>query len=197
MPTLRTERLTLRPLRADDFDEWAAVRQRCGEWLTKWEPQLPDGVDDPSYDRDAFDARCAARDRERQLGTGFAFGIWCGKRFRGEANLTQVLHGVFSSGSLGYWIDREVAGQGFTGEAVVAVFGFAFGELGLHRVQISIIPRNHASLRVVEKLGLRQEGTTRDYLKINGTWEDHVHFSITADEWQHRSLELRSLRSAR
>ncbi len=197
MPTLRTERLTLRPLRAHDFGDWAEVRQRCGEWLTKWEPQLPDGTDDPSFVRSAFDARCAARDRDRQLGTGFAFGIWHQERFCGEVNLTQVLRGVFSSGSLGYWIDRQVAGQGFTGEAVVAVFGFAFSELDLHRVQISIIPRNHASLRVVEKLGLRQEGTTRDYLKINGAWEDHVHFSITSDEWKHRAIDLQDLTSRR
>lgn len=197
MPTLRTERLTLRPLRSADFNDWAEVRQRCGEWLTKWEPLVPEGANDPSYVRSAFDARCAARDRDRQLGTGFAFGIWHGKRFCGEANLTQVLRGVFSSGSLGYWIDQQVAGQGFTGEAVVAVFGFAFGELDLHRVQISIIPRNHASLRVVEKLGLRQEGTTRDYLMINGAWEDHVHFSITSDEWTHRAVDLHELTSPR
>jgi ribosomal-protein-alanine N-acetyltransferase len=67
---------------------------------------------------------------------------------------------------------------------------FAFEDLGLHRVQISIIPRNSASRRVVEKLGLRAEGVAERYLEINGTWEDHIRFAITSEEWSARRDEL-------
>ena len=71
-------------------------------------------------------------------------------------------------------------------EAVVLLSRFAFEDLHLHRVQISIIPRNAASRRVVEKLGIREEGTAVRYLEINGVWEDHVRYGITVEEWEAR-----------
>jgi ribosomal-protein-alanine N-acetyltransferase len=66
------------------------------------------------------------------------------------------------------------------------VLRFAFDELDLHRLQVSIIPRNHASRRVVEKLGLRDEGVAVQYLQIDGRWEDHIRYAITAAEWAER-----------
>ena len=61
---------------------------------------------------------------------------------------------------------------------------FAFEELGLHRVQVAIIPRNAPSRRVMAKLGIREEGVAMRYLEINGVWEDHVRHAITAEEWR-------------
>lgn len=60
-------------------------------------------------------------------------------------------------------------------EAVKAVTDYAFGTLNLHRVKANVMPRNKASLRVLEKVGYRNEGLTIRYLKINGVWEDHIH----------------------
>jgi len=60
----------------------------------------------------------------------------------------------------------------------------------LHRVEISIIPRNSASRRVVEKLGIREEGVALRFLEIDGVWEDHVRYAITAEEWLERRDEL-------
>ena len=67
---------------------------------------------------------------------------------------------------------------------------YGFEELALHRMQISIIPRNRASRRVVEKLELRSEGVAHRYLEINGVWEDHVRYGITAEDWEARREEL-------
>ena len=75
-------------------------------------------------------------------------------------------------------------------ESVVVVCRFSFEELQLHRLQISIIPRNKASRRVVEKLNIREEGVAERYLEINGKWEDHVRYAITSEEWQERRDEL-------
>jgi len=72
----------------------------------------------------------------------------------------------------------------------VVTLRFAFESLGLHRVEISIIPRNAASRRVVEKLGLRVEGLAERYLEIDGVWEDHIRFAVTTEEWQQRRAEL-------
>ena len=72
----------------------------------------------------------------------------------------------------------------------MVVARFAFEELRLHRLQIAIIPRNTASRRVVEKLDVREEGTALRYLEINGVWEDHVRYAITAEDWAERRDEL-------
>jgi len=183
---LAGRRVLLRPLTPADFEQWQEVRLRCDEWLTRWEPQVAPGRPDVVNDRRAFAARCGARDRERQLGTGYGFGIFVGERLRGEINLNAIQRGPFQNAYVGYWIDQELAGRGFTPEAVVAVFRFAFEDLGLHRLQVSIIPRNHPSRRVAEKLGLRDEGVAVRYLEINGAWEDHVRYAITVEEWQER-----------
>ena len=179
----------------DDDRVWLALADlatrtgrfhEAGDWLTRWEPQTPQGRPDVVTDRRAFAARCGARDRERQLGTGYGFGIFVGSRLRGEINLNAIQRGPFQNAYVGYWIDEEVAGRGYTPEAVVVVFRFGFEELGLHRLQVSIIPRNRASRRVVEKLDLRDEGTAVRYLEINGMWEDHVRYAITSEEWEER-----------
>ncbi len=187
---LTGRRVVLRPLQSADWDGWREVRIRCRSWLVKWEPRASAGHPDPAEDRRAFVARCSARDRERELGSGFGFGIFVDGRFRGEINLNSIQRGPFQNAYIGYWMDEAVAGSGYTPEAVAVLLQFAFEELGLHRVQISIIPRNSASRRVVEKLALRDEGVAERYLEINGTWEDHIRFAVTSEEWQVRRADL-------
>jgi [ribosomal protein S5]-alanine N-acetyltransferase len=187
---LTGRRLTLRPLEATDFDSWNEVRTRAAGWLRKWEPSIPAGHADPSSDRRAFASRCAARDRERQLGTGYGFGMFFDGALAGEINLSSIQRGPFQSCYVGYWVDERHAGKGLTPEAVVVVLRFAFEELGLHRVQVAIIPRNAPSRRVMSKLGIREEGVATRYLEINGVWEDHVRHAITAEEWTERGSEL-------
>ena len=72
------------------------------------------------------------------------------------------------------------------------VLQFAFEQMMLHRIQISIIPRNQASRRVAEKLELRNEGVAERYLEINGVWEDHVRYAITSEDWEQRREQLLS-----
>ncbi len=53
-----------------------------------------------------------------------------------------------------------------------------FDEEGLHRIEANIMPKNSASMKVVKKLGFYDEGLAYQYLKINGTWEDHIHMVL-------------------
>jgi len=182
-------RLTLRTLTEGDYDAWFEVRSRCRDWLVPWEPR-PRGAPLPAEDRGSFAARCAIRERERQLGTGYGFGIFVRGRFAGEVTLSSIQRGPFQSSFIGYWIDQALAGQGYIPEAVVMVLHFAFEALGLHRAEISIIPRNSASIRVVEKLSLRMEGVAERFLEIDGVWEDHARFAMTTEEWEARHREL-------
>lgn len=183
-------RVMLRGLQVGDFDQWSEVRTRCGEWLTRWEPQRLPNQPDVTADRDAFAVRCSARQRERQLGTGFGFGIFVEGRFCGEINLSSIQRGPFQNAYVGYWIDEQWAGQGLMPESLVVLAHFAFEDLHLHRIQVSIIPRNTASRRVVEKLELRNEGIAERYLEINGVWEDHVRYGFTVEEWEARREAL-------
>ncbi len=186
---LAGRRLVLRTLGEADYAAWHEVRTRCRDWLVPWEPR-PKGAPPQAEDRGSFVARCNIRERERQLGTGYGFGIFLGGRFAGEVTLSSIQRGPFQSASIGYWIDRELAGNGYVPEAVVITLQFAFDTLGLHRVEISIIPRNRASRRVVEKLGIRMEGIAERYLEIDGQWEDHIRYAITSEEWGQRRQEL-------
>lgn len=183
------QRITLRTLVESDYDAWHEVRRRCRDWLIPWEPR-PKGAPPPAEDRGSFAARCAIRERERQLGSGYGFGIFVGGRFSGEVTLSSIQRGPFQSASIGYWIDEVEAGHGYVPEAVVMVLHFAFEAIDLHRVEISIIPRNRPSLRVVEKLGIRREGLAERFLEIDGKWEDHVRFAMTSEEWTVRRSEL-------
>jgi ribosomal-protein-alanine N-acetyltransferase len=183
------KRVMLRPLIAGDFDQWHEVRTRCSDWLLPWEPR-PKGAPAPSEDRPSFSHRCEIRERERHLGIGYGFGIFLGDRFGGEITLSSIQRGPYQCGSIGYWIDQSLAGQGFVPEAVVVTLRFAFEAISLHRVEISIIPRNTASRRVVEKLNIRQEGVAERFLEIDGAWEDHARYAITSEEWSTRKLDL-------
>jgi ribosomal-protein-alanine N-acetyltransferase len=197
MTVLTGRRVTLRPLVAADFSAWQEVRRRNNDWLIPWEPARNPNLPDVVESGEAFAMRCSARERERQLGTGFGFGLFVtdepGRpptRFCGEINLSSVQRGPFQSAYVGYWIDKDQAGRGLMPEAVVLLARFAFEQVHLHRIQISIIPRNNRSRRVVEKLKLRDEGVAQRYLEINGAWEDHIRYAVTVEEWQDRRDEL-------
>jgi ribosomal-protein-alanine N-acetyltransferase len=106
------------------------------------------------------------------------------RRIVGRIALGGVLLGAFRNAYLGYWIDGDHQGKGLMTEAVKATTRFAFDIVGLHRVQAAVMPRNVASQRVLAKVGYRQEGLAERYLCIAGTWEDHMMFAMTREEWQ-------------
>ena len=185
-------RVVMRPLVAPDFSAWSDVRLRNEKWLLPWEPSRLANQGDPTRQRDAFSTRCAARDRDRQMGLAYAFGLFVDSAVAGEVNLNNVIRGAQQCGTIGYWIDQARAGHGYVAEGVCTVMRFAFDELRLHRLEVCIIPRNTNSRRVVDKLQLREEGTAQRFLEINGVWEDHVRYAITIEEWQSRRDELAS-----
>jgi ribosomal-protein-alanine N-acetyltransferase len=187
---LRGRRVALRPLSDQDFTAWSEVRRRNAEWLIPWEPLRPAYMPDPATDRGAYVTRCRARERETIADHAYPFGIFVGDSFAGEINLNNIVRGALQTGTVGYWIDRAHAGNGYMSEALVVVAGFAFDRLDLHRLEVCIVPRNANSRRVVEKLGLRLEGTAERYLQIAGVWEDHRRYAITVEEWHERRDEL-------
>jgi ribosomal-protein-alanine N-acetyltransferase len=184
-------RVELRPLRGSDFDAWRDVRTRSRDWLEPWEPLSEPGSPDPVIDAEAFRARCGAWERQRHFDTAYGFGLFLlDGSLIGEVSLGSVQRGPFQSAFVGYWVDALHAGQNLIPEGVAVILRYGFEELHLHRIEAAIVPRNAASRRVAEKLGLREEGLAARFLQIRGEWEDHVRYAITAEEWDVRRDEI-------
>lgn len=185
------KRVLLRPLVLEDFPAWREVRERNDSWLRPWEPRRPLPEFDPTSNRSAFAARCTARERDAANGLSYGFGVFAEQRFGGEINLNNVQRGAVQTATVGYWIDERMAGRSLIAESFVVVAEFAFETLWLHRLEICIVPRNHKSRRVMEKLAIREEGVAQRLVEINGVWEDHVRYGFTVEEWNERADQLR------
>lgn len=147
------------------------------EWLRPWEATNPHGP--TSFD---FKAQIRSLLRALENNDGIPFVILYKDEIVGQLNVANILHGSVSSCVAGYWIAPEVAGLGITPTAVALAMDYMFKVVGLHRVEIDIRPENEASIRVVEKLGLRYEGLKENYIHINNDWRDHYVFALTSDE---------------
>jgi ribosomal-protein-alanine N-acetyltransferase len=98
----------------------------------------------------------------------------------GMININGIVRGRFQNASLSYAAFAPTAGQGYLTEGLGLVIRHAFEQLRLHRLEANIQPGNHASLRLVQRLGFRQEGFSPDMLFIDGAWRDHERWAITA-----------------
>ena len=103
-------------------------------------------------------------------------------RVIGAINLRNIIRGAMMGASIGYGLAPEAIGHGYMTESLQRLVGIAFDELGLHRVEINIMPRNARSLAVAERSGFHREGLSPRYLQINGVWEDHVRFARLAPD---------------
>jgi len=96
-------------------------------------------------------------------------------RIIGIIGLNNVIWGAFCSAFLGYKLDKGFLNRGYMSMAVGMLTKYAFEELRLHRIEANVMPKNKASLRVLEKNHFTNEGISKYYLNINGVWEDHIH----------------------
>ena len=177
----------LRPPRVGDGRAWSEIRLRNEAWLRPWEPSSPLSWGERNAPSAWPPLRSALRAAAR-AGTMVPFMVCFGGRLAGQVNVSNIVHGVLRSCTIGYWVDGAFAGRGITPVAVALAIDHCFSAVGLHRVEIDIRPENAASLRVVEKLGLRKEGYYERFLDIDGGWRDHVAFAITAEELDGRSM---------
>jgi len=102
----------------------------------------------------------------------------------GALNISEIVHGAFQSAYLGYYAVARFAGQRLMTEALQLVVGYAFGRLGLHRVEANIQPGNTPSIQLVRRAGFRREGYSPRYLKIAGRWRDHERWALLREAWR-------------
>lgn len=175
-------RVLLRAPRMDDWSSWAAVRRESRDFLTPWEPTWAHD----SLTQQSFRRRLRVQQRERLAGTSSSFLIFerASDEVIGGITVADIRRGVAQACTIGYWIGRRHARMGYMSEGVAAVLDHIFESLRLHRVEAACLPDNVASRRLLAKLGFREEGLARAYLKIDGRWQDHRLFAMLESEWQ-------------
>ena len=172
MPAVNGDGVYLRAPVSGDHAEWAALREASRPFLVPWEPTWP--ADDLT--RSAFRRRLKRYAEDQRSDLAYAFLI-----FRSDNNglvggltLANIRRGVAQAGSIGYWVGQPFARHGYMTAAVRALIPFCFDTLRLHRLEAACIPSNQASIRLLEKTGFTREGYAREYLCINGVWQDHL-----------------------
>jgi len=178
-PSIEGDGIVLRTPQMDDFEEWAALRETSRDFLTPWEPTWP--VDDLT--RAAFRRRIKRYAEDLRSDQGYAFLIARNSdgALVGGLTLANIRRGVAQAGSLGYWTGLPFARHGYMTAAVRAVVPFAFASLRLHRLEAACIPSNSGSIKLLEKTGFVREGYAREYLCINGIWQDHLLYAHVSD----------------
>jgi ribosomal-protein-alanine N-acetyltransferase len=171
-PAITGAGVTLRTPHSGDFSEWAALRETSREFLVPWEPTWPS--DDLT--RGAFRRRLRRYAEDQRSDLAYAFLIFRidDNTMVGGLTVANIRRGVAQAGSIGYWIGAPFARKGYMTAALRALMPYGFTTLRLHRLEAACIPNNTASIRLLEKTGFKREGYARDYLCINGVWQDHL-----------------------
>jgi ribosomal-protein-alanine N-acetyltransferase len=176
--TLREGRVLLRPISQRDRAVWTRVRSENREWLAAWEATPPRDVGPPV----SFAAMVRHLRRQARSGQLLPFVVTYDGELAGQLTVGGITYGSLCSAHVGYWVDSRVAGRGVMPTSVALAVDHCFQVLRLHRIEVNIRPENTASLRVVEKLGFREEGLRRSFLHIAGAWRDHRSFALTAEQ---------------
>ena len=179
LPSIVGEGVVLRPPQMTDYSEWATLREQSRTFLTPWEPTWP--ADDLS--RSAFRRRLRRYAEDWRTDQGYAFLVIRTEDdvLVGGLTLANIRRGVAQAGSIGYWMGLPFVRRGYMSAAVRAVIPFAFATLRLHRLEAACIPTNAASIRLLENSGFVREGYAREYLCINGIWQDHLLYGRVRD----------------
>ncbi len=173
---LETERLILRMADIADADLVRSYLIENSDFLKEWEPARNDDY----FSLSAIKGQIKDRMDQAASGTAIVYYLFLkpSSELIGIIAITNIIHGPFLSGFLGYQLSQKYINKGYMTEALARVIKAAFNEKGLHRIEANVMPRNIRSIRVLEKSGFTNEGMSRKYLKINGKWEDHIHYAI-------------------
>jgi ribosomal-protein-alanine N-acetyltransferase len=164
-----------------DGGAWSKIRLRDREHLERWEPTAPGSWEDRNATL-AWPGQWSSLRALARRGMTLPFVITVDGQLAGQVTIGNVIRGSLCSAWIGYWVASHVIGGGVAPAAVAMVMDHAFMYAGLHRIEATVRPENKASLRVLEKLGFRQEGLFRRYLDVAGGWRDHLCLAVTTED---------------
>ena len=163
-----------------DFAAWRALRMESRAFLQPWEPTWASD----ELSRLSFLSRIGRYEREYAEGHAVPMFLFlkASDELIGGMTIGYIRRGAAQSCMVGYWMGERHSGQGHMSRALDTVIPHIFDRLKLHRVEAACIPENTRSIKLLEKAGFRREGYLRGYLKIDGTWRDHLLFARLKDE---------------
>lgn len=172
---LGSEQIYLRHPEKGDFIQWVRLRAASADFLRPWEPVWPQDDLSPK----GFRRRLEQYQRDCRIGRALPYLIFRRRDnlLLGGVNVSNIRRGICQTATIGYWMGEDYAGQGYMSAALAMLLPYLFDFQGLHRVEAACLPRNRASIAVLQKQGFQQEGLARSYLCINGAWEDHLLFA--------------------
>jgi RimJ/RimL family protein N-acetyltransferase len=179
---IETQRLLLRPLRAQDGEALHEIESRedVARWLY-WDPRTRADTDE------ALQRRIGSTRIEHE---GEALELALEHAATGELLGTVILmyqseaHG---QGEIGFVLHPAHHGQGYAREAAVEMLRLGFEQRGLHRIVGRCEPRNEASARLLERLGMRREAHLIENEWVKGEWQSELVFAMLDREWQARA----------
>ena len=168
----------LRPLDIQDAEAWFTVLEAHRDFLL---PLIPTpGRIHTLDDAVAYMRRAEA---DHRSGTAYRFGLWQAGDLQGEVLLFSV-RSADRCAELGYWLAEDAQGKGLMSWACREIVSFAFGELGLNRLELRTPTENARSQALARKLGFTREGTLRQAHRLNGRFPNYQIFGLLASEWR-------------
>ena len=179
---LSGERIYLRPPKRRDAVRWQKLRLYSKDFLVPWEPSW----DSFSCSRRAYMRFLKNSNYLANMDRAYSFLIFnsTDKDLLGGVNVGNVRRGVAQSANIGYWIGKKYSRKGYMYEALRVLIPSLFVDLRLNRVEATILEENIASQKLLKKLGFKKEGKLRNYLKINGSWRDHVIYGLLQNDFK-------------
>ncbi len=173
---LTGKRVFLRPPKRRDALKWQKLRMSSKSFLVPWEPAW----DASSCSRRAFNRYFKNSNYLANMDRAYSFLIFKSddKSLLGGINIGNIRRGVAQSASLGYWIGVTHARNGYMKESLKLLIPSLFIDLRLNRIEAATLEDNIASRNLLKKIGFKKEGILRKYLKINGSWRDHVLYGL-------------------
>lgn len=173
--------LEVRKPRLRDASAWSRVRRRDRLHLQSWEPTVPGNWNDNNAPL-AWPGQWSTLRGLARRGLTLPFVITVNGELAGQVTVGNVVRGSLCSAWVGYWVGTHATAGGVATGAVALVADHCFSVGGLHRLEATVRPENHASIRVLTKLGFREEGLFRRYLDVAGGWRDHLCFALTTED---------------
>lgn len=184
LPEILTPRVRLRVPTPDDAARYLAYVTDNRDHFAPWDPVRAPSYYTLEHWRATLEGAVEAWRAGTQLSLVLEARDGSSDRILGHATFSQIVRGPFQAATLGYALDHRDVGRGLMFEALEAAIGYAFSELGLHRVMANYMPTNVRSGALLRRLGFVPEGYARDYLRLAGGWQDHVLTARTNPDWR-------------
>lgn len=190
-PVIQTERLIVRMAAPDEAQAIVDYYKENADHLAPSSSKWPPGF----FEREHWEKQAILNRQEFEQDLSMRTFIYEKNSLRpatgddchaiiGSINISGIMRRAAQFCYLGYGLSRHKEGQGYMTEALRQIIPFVFDQLNVHRIMANYMPHNWRSANVLRKLGFRVEGFAREYLYLNGTWEDHVLTSLTSKNWK-------------